>query len=111
MTEMPRLSSVATIQLALIAGTAVVLAWITTAAVKRCAFRLGLVDVPNHRSLHARAMPCAGGLSFVVVSLSLTAVSSQLMGIQLPVGTLPLWCGSLVVAAVGLADDRWRLSA
>lgn len=67
--------------------------------------------MPNQRSSHLRPTPRAGGLAFVV-AVPLVALAASLgSGIPLPAGTAALLSGGLIAAAVGLADDRWRLSA
>lgn len=92
--------------LALAAGG---LAWLATLAVRRWAVPLGLVDVPNERSSHQHPTPRGGGVSFVVVVLAAMAVLRP--GLAWPPGASALFWGSLLVAAVSLADDRWRLPA
>ena len=42
---------------------AVVAAILLTPLVKRLAFRIGAVDAPNYRKVHARIMPRLGGLA------------------------------------------------
>jgi UDP-GlcNAc:undecaprenyl-phosphate GlcNAc-1-phosphate transferase len=49
-------------------GTAFVLAFLTTPLVRRLAARAGVVDHPDHRRVHARAVPTLGGVA-VAVSL------------------------------------------
>jgi len=94
------------VTLALFAG---VLAWLATFVLRRWSPRLGLVDIPNERSSHVRPTPRGGGTSFVVVALVLTTVAALRLSIAMMPGMVALMLGSLLVAGVSLADDRWRL--
>ncbi len=84
---------------------AVVLAFIVSVAVvewtRRNAERLGLVAVPNDRSSHVRPTPRGGGIGLVAGA---TAGAAVLLPANPAGGTL-LLALSLMVAAVGLADD------
>jgi UDP-N-acetylmuramyl pentapeptide phosphotransferase/UDP-N-acetylglucosamine-1-phosphate transferase len=73
--------------------------------------RLGLMDVPNTRSSHTQPTPRGGGLAFVLVSVATTLAAAMWSGTALPTGAFALLVSSLLVAAISLADDRWRLSA
>ena len=74
-------------------------------AVRRFAPRLGLVDVPNERSSHAEATPCAGGIAILIG----IAAGLLLLG---PPGAREVAAGAAIgaVALVSLADDRGGLS-
>ena len=87
------------------------LAWLVTFALRRWAPRLGLVDIPNARSSHVQPTPRGGGLSFVIVTLVLTVTAAMQCRIALPFGAPALLLGSLLIAAVSLADDRWHSPA
>jgi UDP-N-acetylmuramyl pentapeptide phosphotransferase/UDP-N-acetylglucosamine-1-phosphate transferase len=79
-----------------------------TPLVRAAAPRLGLVDQPNARSSHARLVPRGGGLAIVaavVLALALTGVESH--GRTEAVFA----AGALALALLGLADDRFSLSA
>ncbi len=78
-------------------------------AIRRWAFRVGLVDVPNQRSLHSAPTPRAGGLSFVVTVLLGVVLLRQLGWIAWPPSIHALWLGASLVAVVSLIDDRWNL--
>jgi len=82
------------------------LAAIGTWLMIRLAPALGLVDKPNARSSHSQPTPRGGGLAIVV---ALTA--SGLMTAQADAALcLPL-LAALPIAAIGLLDDRFGLSA
>jgi UDP-N-acetylmuramyl pentapeptide phosphotransferase/UDP-N-acetylglucosamine-1-phosphate transferase len=67
--------------------------------------RVGLLDVPNHRSSHARPTPRGGGLGVIAGVAAGLAVSPP--GSTLAVGLV----GALLLAAVGLVDDVRSLPA
>ncbi len=99
-----------TLQIALSALAALLLSWLVVWPLRTMGPRWGFVDVPNQRSSHERPTPRAGGLAFVVVSPAVALLASRWVGVQLPEGMEVLLAGGLLVAAVGLADDRWGLS-
>lgn len=72
-------------------------------AVSRTAARLGLVDVPNARSSHARPTPRGGGLGIVVAVIAGIAYATTVATI--PVNPWLLLVGATLVAGVGLFDD------
>jgi UDP-GlcNAc:undecaprenyl-phosphate GlcNAc-1-phosphate transferase len=92
------------------------LAVLLTPLVKKFAFRIGAVDVPNARKVHTRIMPRLGGLaiyaSFAFVILLflmlvpdkyLLASNRNLIGALLTGGT--------IIVLLGALDDRFDLSA
>jgi UDP-N-acetylmuramyl pentapeptide phosphotransferase/UDP-N-acetylglucosamine-1-phosphate transferase len=90
---------------------AMALAWLGTWILRFNAESLRLVDVPNRRSSHNRPTPRGGGLSFVVVTPVLTVAGAFTLGVRVPVSVVVVFLVSLLVAAVGLADDYWHLPA
>lgn len=80
-----------------------------TAFVRAKATKLGLVDVPNSRSSHHRPTPRGGGISFVLTSLVglLTLLATHELTDKI---LLVLGLGGLVVAGIGLLDDRKSIS-
>jgi len=75
--------------------------------IRRMAIAIGFVDAPAARKLHASPMPLMGGLGIVLgaalaVFVIFPDVAMQVRGILL---------AAAVVAAVGLADDRFHLPA
>lgn len=74
------------------------------------AIRHGSIDVPTERKAHARPTPTSGGLAIIAGFLTaalLTGASQQLR----PEALLAIISGALMVAAVGLVDDRVDLPA
>jgi len=75
-----------------------------TGVVRRLALAQGLLDIPNQRSSHELPTPRGGGIAFVLTG------SAGLVGLLLlgSIGTdlFASLLGGLVVAAVGLLDDR-----
>ncbi len=94
---------------------------------RKACLRLGLVDDPGHRKIHQQIMPLAGGLAvFTGVALPLVAgavymllehpgaQSAELLrhgfsrrGIQLS----GIVFGAFGMLLLGMADDKWELSA
>lgn len=87
------------------------LTWTGVLCLRAHAPRLGLVDVPNQRSSHSQPTPRGGGLAFVLLCPIVASGVLFLTAAPIPDGMAALLVGGLAVAAVGLADDRWRLSA
>jgi UDP-GlcNAc:undecaprenyl-phosphate/decaprenyl-phosphate GlcNAc-1-phosphate transferase len=92
----------------LVAG---VLAWVLVPAAEWLARRVGAIDVPNERSLHATPTPKLGGLAILVGVL----VSGLLF---LPDGpgqngdeTRAILLGAVAIATVGVIDDIFDLHA
>lgn len=77
-----------------------------TPMVKKLAFKIGAVDLPNERKVHQKIMPRLGGLAifigYVVGFLALIPKNSLSIG---------LFLGSLIIIAIGVLDDRFELSA
>lgn len=71
--------------------------------------RLGLIDKPNHRKVHAKPIPVVGGISIIIstlLALLLSKSASQLF-VQYPV----LISGSILLFIIGVWDDRKNISA
>jgi UDP-GlcNAc:undecaprenyl-phosphate GlcNAc-1-phosphate transferase len=110
-------------------GAALVIAAALTAAAVALAPRLGFVDRPSARKLHVVATPLGGGVAlYAAVLLPVAAgmlAACTALGGHLPAGLRnvvdlagmpgkwrPLlfqFLGATLLAAVGLADDRWDL--
>ena len=75
--------------------------------VRRLAFGLGFVDAPAQRKLHVTPMPLLGGLAIIVGAF----VGVVLIYGRLPRTILGVLLACLVVALVGLWDDRRGLPA
>lgn len=96
----------------LIAGA--LLGWALTGTLCRYARSLQLLDHPNERSSHTRPTPRGGGAAFVAAFVATSLV--LWLGGAVPAATLVQLLGPpLLVAAIGLLDDRrpvparWRL--
>ncbi len=100
----------AVLQIVICTLAAAVLSWLAVWPLRTMGPHWGFVDMPNQRSSHKKPTPRAGGLAFVIVSPAAALLASDWIGVPLPAGTAALLVGGLLVAAVGLADDRWGLS-
>ncbi len=90
---------------------------ILTPIVKRVAFRVGAVDRPNYRKVHARIMPRLGGLaifgSFVFGYLILRpeeSISNAVDPAFISISTAILF-GALVITSIGVLDDIYEITA
>lgn len=72
--------------------------------------RQQLLDIPNERSSHSTPVPRAGGVSFVLLYLLLLLWLWN-SGVLVRESALALCGGGLVVATIGLVDDRFSLSS
>lgn len=96
--------------LVLLAG---LVGWVVAWLVMRNALRLGLVQAPNDRSSHSAPTPTGGGLGIAAG----TSIAGLPLLLVLPLAAATTLIASLLVAAVGFADDRkplairWRLGA
>src|SRR5690606_11404441 len=88
-----------------------------TPLVKRLAFRIGAVDRPNYRKVHARIMPRLGGLaifgSFLIAYLFLQPkdpVSAAFESSLIPIETAII-IGALLIIVTGVLDDMLEITA
>ncbi|MFJ7950731.1 glycosyltransferase family 4 protein [Lysinibacillus sp. NPDC096418] len=88
-----------------------------TPLVKRLAFRIGAVDAPNYRKVHARIMPRLGGLAiFLAFIIGVAILYPFLMSIQQPLNTgkyllASIIIGAVIIVATGVVDDMREISA
>lgn len=111
--------------IACLCGVGFVLSWVITAAMKRIAPRIGFVDKPGHRKIHARPKPLGGGVAiFWAFALPVAVVllaaqvfhpqsvtwADSLGGVNLrsPLAWAILGC-ALGIHLLGLIDDRRAL--
>lgn len=78
----------------------------STPLVRRLALQTGFVDAPAKRKLHSTPMPLMGGVAIF---------GGAIVALLFFIGTLPrtvtgVLLGGVVVALVGLLDDRYHLS-
>lgn len=92
-------------------GVAALLALLLVPLAERLARRIGALDLPNERSLHALPTPKLGGLAILLGVL----VAGWLF---LPMGdgqrgeeTRAILAGAIAIAAVGIIDDIFDLNA
>lgn len=80
---------------------------LTMPLVRRLAWRVGLLDRPNERSSHQQVTPRVGGVA-MVLGLTVTLLVVGAPALASPGPQALLW-GGLLVAGVGLLDDRFGL--
>ncbi|MCL1695837.1 MULTISPECIES: MraY family glycosyltransferase [unclassified Lysinibacillus] len=84
-----------------------------TPLVKRLAFRIGAVDAPNYRKVHARIMPRLGGLAIFLAFLIAVAIFRPIL-IYNEHGSdflLAIIIGACIIVATGVIDDMREISA
>lgn len=85
---------------------AVFTALVSTPVVKRIAFKVGAVDLPDKRKVHKEPMPRLGGLAiylaFMVGMLSFGTLDRD---------NLIIMTGATLIVAVGVLDDIYQLPA
>ncbi|KOP77762.1 UDP-phosphate N-acetylglucosaminyl 1-phosphate transferase [Lysinibacillus sp. FJAT-14745] len=84
-----------------------------TPLVKRLAFRIGAVDAPNYRKVHARIMPRLGGLAIFLSFLIAVAIFKPILIINENGSNflLAIIIGACIIVATGVIDDMREISA
>jgi UDP-GlcNAc:undecaprenyl-phosphate GlcNAc-1-phosphate transferase len=95
-------------QIILIFLTALTFSVLGTPLARRVALRIGVVDVPNARKVHAAPVPLLGGAAIYAGFMVALVVLGDRFYIRELVGIL---LGATLVSLFGLADDRWGLHA
>ena len=90
-----------------VAALACALTLALTPLLRAAARRLGLLDRPNPRSSHQTPVPRGGGVAIALAAPGALA----LLGTRLGSRAALVLLGALALAAVGLFDDRFTLSA
>jgi UDP-GlcNAc:undecaprenyl-phosphate/decaprenyl-phosphate GlcNAc-1-phosphate transferase len=85
---------------------ALLIAIAATPVARRIAPKLGVMDQPNPRKVHARPMPLLGGAAIVAASLLTLLLLRDRFEIQ-QLSSIVL--GASLVALLGFYDDRWGL--
>lgn len=70
--------------------------------------RLGMVDQPGPRKVHARATPRTGGLAILAGALLALLVGVALGWTRLPRWPWPTWLAGAGFLATGVLDDRYQ---
>ena len=83
-----------------------------TPLARRLALRVGVVDQPGQRKVHAQAVPLLGGLAIWGASGVVLLLLSVLLSAQFYVSQVAsIFVGATLVSLLGLWDDRWHISA
>ncbi|MGE7999210.1 glycosyltransferase family 4 protein [Lysinibacillus sp. NPDC093190] len=84
-----------------------------TPLVKRLAFRIGAVDAPNYRKVHARIMPRLGGLAIFFAFLIAVAIFQPILIYNENASDflLAIIIGACIIVATGVIDDMREISA
>ncbi|MEI6285594.1 MAG: MraY family glycosyltransferase [Bacillota bacterium] len=85
---------------------ALLVAYLSTPLVKMLAFKIGAVDLPDHRKVHKKPMARLGGLAiyfgFIVAVLFTIQANNQVLGICI---------GGTIIVLVGIVDDLRGMDA
>lgn len=96
-------------------GSAAVIALVVTPLVRLLALRIGVVDEPGGRRVHQGAVPRLGGVAVLVAGVGALvlarALGLEVFAVLLSYGWSLQWllAGTLLMVAVGVADDVWGL--
>lgn len=82
------------------------IALLITPGVRKAAFKIGAIDKPDHRKVHAKIMPRMGGLA-VFIAFALTVLLTQ----QLDKRLIGLLVGGFLIVLLGILDDTRGLPA
>ncbi len=92
----------------LIALSALLLAWGATPVLRRVAIRVGVVDNPNVRKLHANPVPLLGGAAIYLAFIAVLLLFGDRRHINEVVG---IFVGATLISLMGLVDDKWGLGS
>jgi UDP-GlcNAc:undecaprenyl-phosphate GlcNAc-1-phosphate transferase len=95
-------------QILLIFVAALTFSILATPVVRRFALRVGVVDVPNARKIHASPVPLLGGAAIYIGFMVALILFGDRFYIRELVGIL---IGATLVSLFGVADDRWGVHA
>ncbi len=106
------------IQFAAIFGVSLVVSYITTAVIRPAAHRIGAVDHPNERKIHAEPIPRLGGVAIwlgVMVSLAFFIifqrfVPDDVINLELDPELWGFLIGGAIIMVVGIIDDIFGLT-
>ncbi len=84
---------------------AFLIAQLVTPFLRKLAFSIGLLDVPNHRKVHVQKTPLIGGLTIVVPLLVLGMVTKVLWNTDIIIITV----AGIGLLIIGVIDDKYDL--
>ncbi len=90
----------------LVFAGALLLAFSATPIARRIAPRLGVMDLPNPRKVHARPMPLLGGAAIIVASMVALLLFYDRFEVQ---QLFSILFGAALVSLLGIVDDRWGM--
>jgi UDP-GlcNAc:undecaprenyl-phosphate GlcNAc-1-phosphate transferase len=80
-----------------------------TPVVRRIAFKLGMVDMPDVRKVHAKPMPLLGGVAICISTVATAAVAVGASGPQIPIDFRVAALQGVLLLLVGVLDDSGKL--
>jgi UDP-GlcNAc:undecaprenyl-phosphate GlcNAc-1-phosphate transferase len=91
-------------------GVGAAVSAIATPAARWLAARHGSFAIPNERTLHKHPLPTSGGVA-IIIGFIAAALLTGAQHVGPPTRLLAILAGALLVAGVGLVDDRIDLPA
>jgi UDP-GlcNAc:undecaprenyl-phosphate GlcNAc-1-phosphate transferase len=92
----------------LLAFSALILAVGVTPLARQAALRLGVIDAPNARKIHAAPVPLLGGAAIYVSFLLVLLFFGDRFYVNQFVG---IFVGATLMSLMGVLDDRWGLGS
>lgn len=112
---MKKVRSISTTYLYMIAfATALIMTFIMTPLVKRLAFFVGAIDLPNERKVHTKIMPRLGGLAIFMAFIGGYFIISPAIRAARDYHSNAMWAlliGASIIVLIGALDDKYELSA
>lgn len=92
----------------LMAATGLILAIGGTPVMRMVALRLGVMDTPNARKIHANPVPLMGGAAIYIAFLLVLVFWGDLRYINEVIG---IFIGATLMSLLGVVDDKWGLGS
>lgn len=92
----------------LMAASALLLAISGTPVMRMVALRLGVIDTPNARKIHASPVPRMGGAAIYIAFLMALIFLGDLRYIKEVIG---IFIGATMMSLMGVVDDKWGLGS
>lgn len=90
---------------------ALIMVFVMTPMVRKLAFRIGAVDVPNHRKVHSKIMPRLGGVAIYLAFVGAFIMLLPLLRAYDKDAAWGILVGGSIIVLIGALDDRFELSA
>lgn len=95
-------------------AVALIMTFLMTPLVKRFAFFVGAIDLPNERKVHTKIMPRLGGLAIFMAFIGGYFIISPAIRAARDYNSNAVWAlllGASIIVLIGALDDKYDLSA